>query len=184
MSPPSPRIIRARRQERIAQAAARRSRAFAEGRVKGGKKNDVPVTATATAARKTASAPSAEGAAAPAQAQAGQPEAAEEEPEEVYEAVQVVELDRSTLSTAQKEHPYAQLLGPVLVRYEPEGDRFVEVPTADVLDNTVTSLLFYANVVSGRALREAGAGLGGQCAAALPSARLLLWCDVAIVPGC
>ena len=110
---------------------------FVESGIKGGKSDaKVPRGATTTAPPPPTAADS-----------AGGEEEEAEEPEEVFEVEPVQELDESTLTAAQKEHPYAKLLGPKLVKYDPKDRKLVEVATADVLDGKVTSLFFHAHQV-------------------------------------
>eukprot|EP00624_Nannochloropsis_granulata_P001366 evm.model.NODE_16644_length_5819_cov_17.997078.1 len=110
---------------------------FVESGIKGGKSDaKAPRGATTTAPPP----PTATGS-------AGGEEEEVEDPEEVFEVEPVQELDESTLTGAQKEHPLAKLLGPKLVKYDPNDRKLVEVATADVLDGKVTSLFFHAHQV-------------------------------------
>lgn len=108
---------------------------FVESGIKGGKSDPKIARGTTTMAP-------------PSSTEAdGSGEEAEKEPEEVFDVEPVVELDESKLSEGQKEHPYAKLLGPKLVKYDSKQGKLVEVATADVLDGKVTSLFFHAQQV-------------------------------------
>lgn len=125
------------KQQRPSLASAGTKRGIVEGGIKGGKSE-------AKAAPATTKAPVPPPAAAAA---GGEAEGAEAEEEEVFEVAAVQELDEASLSTAQLEHPYAKLLGPKLVKWDPAAQQFQEVATADALDGKVTSLFFHAHQV-------------------------------------
>jgi nucleoredoxin len=135
--------IQAKQSQRPGRPAASSSakRGFVEGGIKGGKSEAKAAPATTKAAPIPPPSAAAAGAAG---AEAGAEEAEEEE---VFEVEPVVELEEASLSTAQLEHPYAKLLGPKLVKWDPKEQRLVEVATADVLDGKVTSLFFHAQQV-------------------------------------
>jgi len=153
------RAIKAKQQQQQVSAPKRRSSmagrssttagssntpSFVESGIKGGKSDAKdPRGATTTAPPPPMAAGS-----------AGEEEEEAEEPEEVFEVEPVQELDESTLTAAQKEHPYAKLLGPKLVKYDPKDRKLVEVATADVLDGKVTSLFFHAHQVRTEGGRE------------------------------
>jgi hypothetical protein len=125
---------------------------FVESGIKGGKSDaKAPRGATTTAPPP----PTATGS-------AGGEEEEVEDPEEVFEVEPVQELDESTLTGAQKEHPLAKLLGPKLVKYDPNDRKLVEVATADVLDGKVTSLFFHAHQVRRRGGKEEGSSGTGE----------------------
>ena len=122
---------RAIQAKKARQSSIEGSKGFAESRIKGGKSEaKAPVAPKKAAATEN-----------PAAA------AEDEEPEEIFEVEAVEKLDESKLSTAQKDHPYAKLLGPKLVKYDKQAGKFVEIPTAQALDGKVTSIFFHAHQV-------------------------------------
>lgn len=130
--------IQAKQQQRPSLTSTGAKRGIVEGGIKGGKSE-----------AKAAPAPTKAPVPPPAAAAAGgEAEGAEaEEEEEVFEVAPVQELDEAALSTAQLEHPYAKLLGPKLVKWDPAAQQFQEEATADALDGKVTSLFFHAHQV-------------------------------------
>ncbi len=132
--------IQAKQQRRpLASSSSGVKRGIVEGGIKGGKSEAKAAPATTKAA--PVPPPSAAGGA------EGEEAAAEEEEEQVFDIEPVAELDEASLSAGQLEHPYAKLLGPKLVKWDPKQQKLVEVATADALEGKVTSLFFHAHQV-------------------------------------